>query len=171
MPAASPLTRAYVDRLLDYHYWARDRVLAAVDALTPEQYARPMGSSFASVRDTLNHVYFAEWIWYRRWQGDSPTAPPTIDLPDVARLRAAWAGHEAALRAFFGDVDDGRLSRVIEYRLLSGQPGAAPLWQMIAHVVNHASYHRGQVTTLLRQLGATPPQSMDMIAFFRERPT
>jgi uncharacterized damage-inducible protein DinB len=47
--------------------------------------------------------------------------------------------------------------------------GASPLWQMLQHVVNHATYHRGQVTTLLRQLGATPPKSQDLIAFYRER--
>jgi uncharacterized damage-inducible protein DinB len=170
MPDRAPVTSAYVHRLLDYHYWARDRVLAAAGTLTPEQYARPLGSSFPTVRDTLNHVYFAEWIWYRRWQGDSPTGPPGVDLPDATRLRAAWAGQEAALRAFFEGIGEDGLGRVIEYRLLNGQPGAAPLWQMVAHVVNHASYHRGQVTTMLRQLGATPPQSTDLIAFFRERP-
>ncbi len=51
---------------------------------------------------------------------------------------------------------------------MSGKEGASPLWQMVAHVVNHASYHRGQVTTLLRQLGAVPAQSTDMITYFRE---
>jgi hypothetical protein len=58
---------------------------------------------------------------------------------------------------------------IIEYRLLNGTPGRTGFWQMLQHVVNHASYHRGQITTLLRQLGAEPPKSMDMIAFYRER--
>jgi uncharacterized damage-inducible protein DinB len=62
------------------------------------------------------------------------------------------------------DVD-----RVIEYRLMSGQPGASPLWQMLQHLINHGSYHRGQVTTMLRQLGAAPPKSMDLITFYREQ--
>ncbi len=61
------------------------------------------------------------------------------------------------------------VSRVLEYRLLSGQAGASPFWQMLQHVVNHGSYHRGQVTTLLRQLGAPAPQGMDLVAFYRER--
>ena len=61
------------------------------------------------------------------------------------------------------------LSRVIEYRLMSGKEGASPLRQLVAHLVNHATHHRGQVTTLLRQLGAAPAKSTDMIAFFRER--
>jgi uncharacterized damage-inducible protein DinB len=58
---------------------------------------------------------------------------------------------------------------VIEYKLLSGQPGASPLWQMLQHVVNHGSYHRGQITTKLRQLGAQPAKSLDMIAFYRSQ--
>ena len=60
--------------------------------------------------------------------------------------------------------EDG-VARVFEYKLLSGQAGASPFWQMLQHVVNHASYHRGQVTTMLRQLGAAPAKPMDMIAY------
>jgi uncharacterized damage-inducible protein DinB len=163
------MTPEYLALLLDFHYWARDRLLAAVSALDSEQYARPMGSSFSSVRDTLNHLYFAEWIWYRRWQGESPTGPPSVDLPDLQTLRTRWMEHETKVRAFFRGQTQQSLARVIEYKLLSGQAGASPLWQMVAHLVNHGSYHRGQVVTLLRQLGAAPPQSTDMITFFRER--
>jgi uncharacterized damage-inducible protein DinB len=61
------------------------------------------------------------------------------------------------------------IDKVFEYKLLSGQPGSSVFWQMLQHVVNHASYHRGQVTTMLRQLGGQPGKSMDMIAFYREQ--
>jgi uncharacterized damage-inducible protein DinB len=77
---------------------------------------------------------------------------------------------EGKVRAYFEIAGESGLDRVIEYRLMSGTPGAAPLWQMVAHVVNHATYHRGQVTTLLRQLGAVPAKSTDMITYFRELP-
>ena len=56
----------------------------------------------------------------------------------------------------------------IEYRLLSGQPAANRAWHIVQHLVNHATYHRGQVTTMLRQLGAAPPEALDLIAFYRE---
>jgi len=158
----------YLQLLVEFHYWARDRVLSAVDALTEQQYTQPMGNSFASIRDTLNHIYQAEWIWYSRWNGVSPTSFPTDELPDLATLRARWSELERNVRAFLSAAGDTGLIRVIEYRLMSGKAGASPLWQMVAHVVNHATYHRGQVTTLLRQLGAAPPQSTDMITFFRE---
>ncbi len=154
--------------LLDYHYWARDRLLAAIEPLTPEQLTRDLGSSFKSIRETLVHVYAAEWAWHARWQGQSPTALLTSDaFPDVAAVRRVWTQHEAIMRAFVDDLGEDGIARVFEYTLLSGASGSSPFWQMLQHVVNHASYHRGQVTTMLRQLGAQPAQSMDMIAFYR----
>jgi uncharacterized damage-inducible protein DinB len=72
------------------------------------------------------------------------------------------------MRAYIEGLDDHDLDHAISYKLLSGQPGAAVLWHMIQHVVNHASYHRGQVTTMLRQLGAAPPKSTDLIIYYRE---
>jgi uncharacterized damage-inducible protein DinB len=154
--------------LLDYHYWARDRLLAALEPLPLEQFNRDLGSSFKSIRETVVHTYAAEWAWHSRWHGQSPTVLMTSDaFPDVAAIRHAWTDHEKKMRAFLEGLGEDGVTRVIEYKLLSGQPGSSPIWQMLQHVVNHASYHRGQVTTMLRQLGAQPPKSMDMIAYYR----
>jgi uncharacterized damage-inducible protein DinB len=156
--------------LLDYHYWARDRAMDAVEQLSAEQFTRAMGSSFASVRDTVVHVYSAECIWYSRWRGESPAAVLAPEMfPDAASIRTAWVDHEAKVRRFFDSLDRDGVERVIEYRTIAGKPMASALWQMVRHVVNHASYHRGQVTTMLRQLGAAPPKSTDLIAFYRDR--
>jgi uncharacterized damage-inducible protein DinB len=156
--------------LLDYHYWARDLVLDAAAQLTPEPFTRDLGSSFKSVRDTLAHAYSAEWAWYSRWQGTSPSAMLPFDqFPDVASLRQAWSDHEAKMRAFLDGLGETGINNVCEYKLLSGHAGSSVFWQMLQHVVNHASYHRGQVTTMLRQLGAQPGKSMDMIAYYREK--
>jgi uncharacterized damage-inducible protein DinB len=164
------MTRSELSLMLDYHYWARDRVLAAVARLSPAQYTQDLVSSFRSVRDTVVHTYAAEWIWYCRWQGESPTALiPGDRFPDVESIRHAWLELEQNVRAHLASRDEAGLSAVTEYRLLNGTPGATPFWQMLQHVVNHGSYHRGQVTTLLRQLGATPPESLDLITFYRSR--
>jgi len=154
--------------LLDYHYWARDRMLAALEGLTAEQYTRSIESSFRSIQDTVVHIYADEWAWYSRWLGRSPTSLLQSQLfPDVPAIRTAWTELEAQVRAFVHSVGEGGPSRVIDYKLLSGQAGSSPFWQMLQHVVNHASYHRGQVTTMLRQVGAAVPQPTDMIAFYR----
>jgi len=155
--------------LLDFHYWARDRMLDAADKLTPEQFTRDMGSSFKSIRDTLAHLYSAEWAWYQRWQGTSPTAAlPFEQFPDVATIRQEWSTLESNMRGFLDTRTDGDITRVIEYRMLNGTPGSSPLWQMVQHIVNHGSYHRGQLTTMYRQLGAEPAKSVDLIRYYRE---
>jgi uncharacterized damage-inducible protein DinB len=159
-----------LNTLLDYHYWARDRLLDAVEPLTPDQYNKDLGSSFKSIRETVVHIYAAEWAWYSRWTGSSPGALLTADaFPDVTSIRRVWAENERNVRAFVASVGEAGIARVISYKLLSGAAGASPFWQMLQHVVNHASYHRGQVTTMLRQLGSAPARSMDMIAFYREQ--
>jgi len=159
-----------VQLMFDYHYWARDRLLEAVEPLTPEQFTRDMGSSFGSVRNTLAHIYAAEWAWHSRWLGQSPTALLPFDMfPDLAAIRSAWIELEGKMRAFLADLGEDGINRVFDYTLFSGHTGATVFWQMAQHVVNHASYHRGQVVTMMRQVGVAPPKPMDMIAFYRLR--
>jgi uncharacterized damage-inducible protein DinB len=156
--------------LIDYNYWARDRLLDAVRPLSPDQYLQEIVSSFRSIRDTLVHVYSAEWVWHQRWLGSSPTSPVPFDaFADLAALEAAWRELEQDVRAFVRNLGDAGLDHQIEYRLLSGTPGKSQYREMIQHVVNHGSYHRGQLVTMLRQVGATPPESLDLIAFYRGR--
>jgi uncharacterized damage-inducible protein DinB len=158
-----------IRQLIDYHYWARDRLLDAVDALTPEQFSRDLGSSFRSVRETLIHLYSADWVWHSRWIGHSPTQHLSSEpFTDQAAVRRLWSEHEALVRAHTAGLDEDTVAAVLDYRLFNGTAGASPVWQMVQHVVNHASYHRGQVVTMLRQLGAAPPKSLDLITFYRE---
>jgi uncharacterized damage-inducible protein DinB len=156
--------------LVDYHYWARDRVLAAIEPLSSEQFVRDLGSSFPSVRDTLAHLHGAEWVWLERCEGLSPTAHLPLDrFADVPAVRAAWADTESRLRALVEHLDEAGTERAIAYTLFNGTAGTTTLSQLVQHLVNHASFHRGQLATMLRQLGAAPAASMDLIAFHRER--
>jgi uncharacterized damage-inducible protein DinB len=158
-------------KLIAFHYWARNRMFEALDALSPEQFTREVGGSFGSIRNTVIHTMSAEIVWLARWKGETPTAMVAPDnYSDVASVRRAWMDQEANLRAFFEIQDEAGIQKVIAYKTLAGVASESVLWQMLQHVVNHASYHRGQVTTLLRQLGATPPKSTDLIAFYRENP-
>jgi uncharacterized damage-inducible protein DinB len=156
--------------LVDYHYWARDRILEAVEQLPPDQFTRPLGNSFTSLRDTVAHLYGADWIWMSRWDGESPRAlPDTAAFPDVASIREAWRVEERRIRALLERLGDAGVQQPMIYRRGDEPPQSQPFWQMLQHLVNHGTYHRGQVTTLLRQLGAAPPKSTDLITFFRER--
>jgi uncharacterized damage-inducible protein DinB len=168
-PPGNPLDSATLRLLYEYNFWAHHRLLDSCAALTQEQFTRDLGSSFRSVRDTLAHIRGAEWVWLERWHGRSPTAlPAAADFPTLADLRAHWAELEDNLLRFVNGVSAGELARVREVRTTSGGVYANALWQMMQHVVNHGTYHRGQAAAMLRQLGATPLFT-DLIYFYRER--
>jgi uncharacterized damage-inducible protein DinB len=155
--------------LYDYNAWANHRALSGAEKLSVEQITRPMGSSFSSVRDTLAHISGAEWIWLERFQGRSPGAlPSTGQFPDLNALREHWLEQEQRLLNFVRGLTQSDLDRELEYKTLKFGVYRNPLWQSMLHVVNHGTYHRGQVTTLLRQLGAEP-LLMDLMHFYREK--
>lgn len=155
--------------LYQYNSWANHRTLESCATLTNDQFTRDLGSSFPSVRDTLAHIYGAEWIWLERWHGRIPTALPTAsDFPDMESLRKRWAEHERNLHEYISALTPSELQRVVKYKNTSGVAFEGPIWPMLQHVVNHGSYHRGQIATFLRQLG-TKCASTDLIQFHRER--
>jgi uncharacterized damage-inducible protein DinB len=165
-----PMDLQELRTLVDYHYWARDRLLDAVDGLSPDQLNEDLGNSFPSIRDTLVHLYGADRIWCDRWDGEPPRGmPDPAGFPDVLSLRRAWADQEGKIRAVLERLGERGVDQPIEYKTMTGQAQAQPFWQMLQHLVNHGSYHRGQITTMLRQLEQSPPASMDLIAFYRER--
>jgi len=155
--------------LVDYHCWARDRLFDAVERLTPAQFTQRIESSFPSVRDTLVHLCGADWIWVSRWEGQAPAGMPDASgLTDLAAIRTVSSELERRLRAVLDMLDEDGVRRTMRYRSMDGRLFEQPFYQMLQHVVNHGSYHRGQVTMMLRQLGAAPPKSMDLAAFHRE---
>lgn len=168
-PEERQMTTQDILTLYTYNAWANERVFDAVEPLASEQFLRDLGNSFPSVRDTVAHILGAEWIWLRRWLGDSPTAlPSAANHPTVASLRDRFATIERERRPFLGGLTDARLAEPLHYRDIAGKPSALVLVQSLQHVVNHGTYHRGQVITLLRQLGAKPV-STDMSRFHMER--
>ncbi len=155
--------------LYEYNAWADRRALEAASALTKEQFTKQLGSSFSSVRDTLSHIYGAEWIWLERFQGRSPLAfPDDSGFTDIAKLKASWDAFELTLLTFVRGLTQEDLDREMEYKTMKFGMYRNPLWQSMQHVVNHGTYHRGQVTTMLRQLGAQPILT-DLMHFYREQ--
>lgn len=158
-----------IRELYAYNRWANRRTLDAAATLSPDEYAAPAGGSFGTVRDTLAHMLGAEWVWLNRWLGTSPDGFPSgWDVSTLDTLRARWGEVEGKQRAFVDGLEPDDLYRMVRYRNLAGVEHANELWQLLRHVVNHATYHRGQVTTLLRTLGH-PAVSTDLILWYRDR--
>jgi uncharacterized damage-inducible protein DinB len=157
--------------LYEYNAWADRRVLQAADALTREQFTKQLGSSFPSIHATLSHIYGVEWLWLERFQGRSPSAvPDDSEFADITKLKSSWAAFEPTLLNFVRGLAQEDLDRVMEYKTMKFGVYRNPLWQSMQHLVNHGTYHRGQVTTMLRQLGAQPILT-DLMHFYREKAT
>jgi len=154
-----------ISKLFAYNRWANSRTLEPVSKLTVEEFSRTLGGSFPSVRETLAHIYAAEWIWLERWHGRSPRGLPTgQEVPTIEVLREKWGPVESACREFVDGVAEPRLAEVIRYVNVKGETWEYPLSEMMVHVVNHSSYHRGQAANMLRQLGKAP-LSTDYLVF------
>ena len=165
------MTPEEVRLLFDYNSWANQRSLEAASLVSDEHFIKPLGSSFPSVRDTLVHICGAEWVWLERCHGRSPASIPDISqVRSMAALREHWKPQAERLLIFIRGLTQDDLDRVMEYRTFNFGVYKNPMWQSLQHLANHGTYHRGQITTLLRQLG-TKPILTDLLHFYRERST
>lgn len=149
----------------EFNRWANARLLEAVNALTTEQFQKELGSSYLSIRDTLTHILAAEEVWLMRWKGISPKSLlDPVYFPDVKTLKSKWNEVEMDQWNFLSKISDESLGEAVEYQNFKGETWEYQLWQMIHQMVSHSTYHRGQVITMLRQLGATPVE-LDFLVF------
>jgi uncharacterized damage-inducible protein DinB len=159
------ISKEDIEQLYKYNRWANGAVLKTVAALSAEQFNQKLGGSFPSVRETLVHLMAAEWIWLRRWKGESPAALlAAAEFPDFETIKAKWREIEVEQSNFISQLTDNSLKAPLRYKNLKGDSFEYPLGRAMQHLVNHGTYHRGQVTNFLRQLGAQPV-STDFIVY------
>ena len=154
--------------LFEYHYWARDIILAGVGKLTPGQYLETHEYCQASVGSILVHLLSAEWIWRVRVQEQVyPTRQFSLaDLPTLAALQERWRQQETALRGYLGSLDDPDLEQKVRYQSKDGLWQENILWRVLLHVVNHATEHRGILAMYLTGYGFSPGD-LDLAYFAR----
>ena len=146
--------------LYRFNEWANSRVIDVVRTLSPDVLARDLGGSHHCIRDVLAHIISAEWIWLERWNGNSPTVVPDwVDSGDVPALLERLSGVERGRGGFFENLPEEKLREALSFRLMSGEDRALPLIDLILHVVDHSTYHRGQLASMLRQCGVAPPST------------
>jgi len=159
---------SYFSTLYDYDYWANERILRAAENVSAAQFVAATESRW-SLRKTLVHTMSAEWLWLSRWRGISPTAGLSEgDFPTVESVRTRWHAGKQDMRAFQAALNDEGLKRVVQYTDTRGQSLAFPLWQLMAHVVNHGTQHRAEAAALLTDWGYSPG-NMDLTVFLQER--
>jgi uncharacterized damage-inducible protein DinB len=157
------MTSAEARLHLRYSAWASRRLVEAVRAVPDADFEKPVGISHSSLQGTLAHILWADWLWFTRVVEPMEQPGRTRDA-----LEMVWREVQDKWVAWAERASDAELNRVVEYKsILDGQMARTPAWQIVLHVVNHATLHRGQVMGMLRQIGVAPPPT-DLMFFYRE---
>jgi uncharacterized damage-inducible protein DinB/catechol 2,3-dioxygenase-like lactoylglutathione lyase family enzyme len=147
------MNRHEIEFLYGYNRWANAKMFEAAAALPLEDLEKDLSTSFRSLHGTLLHIVGAEWLWLERWRGISPLALPK-DLPTLDALSKKLAEVQTGQQEFLAGLGAEDLEHKLTYTNLKGETWSYPLGYILQHVVNHSTYHRGQVIAQLRQLGA-----------------
>lgn len=166
MAASTVPSSTLLREQLLYMLWADRMTLKAVRDVTPEDLTRDAGVSFGSLLGTMVHILGSQRLWLSRFAGNPIERRPGLqDFPDLPAWIQGWEETAAGVEAFLAALTDEQLAAEITWEDSQLGPVSRPLWQPVAHMVNHATYHRGQIVSLLRQLGYTPPKT-DLIFYF-----
>jgi uncharacterized damage-inducible protein DinB len=162
--------------LYEYDRWANNRVFSSLATLTREQFVRNLNGSFPSVRDTALHILAGEWNWLGYWKAPSHDAGILAELhrqreilfrpeafPDLAAVWRKWLEIEREQIEFIDRLTDESLRRTYPAR-----DTHLSLAHLLQHVANHSTYHRGQISLMMRQLAAEPVAT-DFHVFLAER--
>lgn len=155
-----------------YNAWANARMYRMASQLSDEQYRRDVSAYFKSLHGTLNHLLVSDliWLWRLTGTGIAPTRLDAIFCDDLATLTEARRAQDERLASFVENLTDGQLEAAIEYRTLNGSSQQQKLREVLAHLFNHQTHHRGQAHAILTVLGVSEPESLDVLWMLRERP-
>ncbi|HYL55236.1 MAG TPA: DinB family protein [Gemmatimonadales bacterium] len=163
------MTVAEVRELFSYNAWANRRIFAALRTLSSEAYFRELKSSHGGLHGTLCHLVWAEQLWLNRWTGKpKPAVHQGKDLATLDTAVRRWEEIERERSTFLDGFPDPRLGAAVVVRPSTGGEFRHTFQEMFRHAVDHSSYHRGQIVTMLRQVGVAPPNT-GLIVFYRER--
>ncbi len=151
------MTLQEAKQLHGYMAWADNKIFDALAKITADQYMKDLASSHRSIHGTLVHLVAAQRMWVSRWLG-SPDAQylTANDVPGLAELKAAWEKTGFEIAKFFGSMTDKKLGDPITW-MMRGQTNTMTIAQTLQHLVDHSTFHRGQVVSLMRQQGIDPP--------------
>jgi len=156
----------YLKQLYDYSYWANKRYFAVAETLTGEQLHNMQGHSWGDVQAMLLHMLSSEWVWLQRWNGTSPKAQLNKDdLPTLASIKDRWNKQESDMRAFIEAQTEESLQSEITYSNTRGETFRVPLYQMLMHVANHATHHRGELAAMFALMNVPHPEE-EVIQYF-----
>lgn len=161
------MTVKEIQRLFAYNAWATNRVFEALARVPEPDYIRNLGGSFGTLQATMTHIVAVEKLWLSRLAGKPETALMTVqEAPSLESLKSVWEDTAARTARFVSRLDEAALEKTTDYVTTEGIRCANKVQEILQHVVNHSSYHRGQIASMMRQAGAVPLNT-DLINFYR----
>jgi uncharacterized damage-inducible protein DinB len=158
--------KSYLQTIYAYNYWANHRYLAAAEGLTQEQFTQLHGHSWESVQGVLVHMLSSERMWPMRWKGEGPIVfLKPADFPSPASVRELGVEVEQNMRAFLDAQTEETLQNLVTFTNPKGITYTLPLWQMMAHVPNHNTHHRGELAAMFALMGAPHPEE-ELVQYF-----
>ncbi len=153
-----------------YNAWANERVYTAAALVPPQVLSEDKGAFFGSLLGTLNHLFVTDRLWMSRLAGESPSGTKLNDVPfhEFSELRAAKQAQDQDLIAHVDGLSEERLAQPIAYATTSGAAQSQPLHEVLSHLFNHQTHHRGQAHHLIGvALGREKTPVLDLLAYQR----
>lgn len=156
----------YLTTLTQYNHWATQKTIVVLEKTSPDQWAQDLGGSFKSLADTVLHLLSAEKLTCERLQGTQQPFLANSFVGSKAEILALWATYSQKLAEIVAGFDGESPDTLLQFKTLKGADMEMERYKLITHVVNHSTYHRGQLVNYLRQLGFTGLESTDMFNFY-----
>ena len=165
------MTKTYFTEVANYNIWANNIVFSWLEKISDEQWTQHVVSSFNSIQETVLHVIGAETMWLMRLTKEP--VENQVWLPNTFKGTkdehiVLWKKSSLGLKDFVEGFDENEMQTRLDFKRLNGEPYSMPYFELLAHVFNHSTYHRGQLVTMLRQVGFTDVGSTDMLGYFRK---
>ena len=163
------MNEAIFRQLAAYNRWANARLYAAAMDLPDEAYRRSIGVFFGSLHGTLNHLLTTDRLWLRRLtgEGDHPDRLNAIIHENLVDLARARVHEDDRLEACISGYADADFDSLHVYRTLSGQPQEQRIADILLHLFNHQTHHRGHAHACCSILTGKEPPSLDLLGLQR----
>jgi uncharacterized damage-inducible protein DinB len=161
------MNKTYLLELADYNIWANDRLTDWLSQISQEQFEQHLVGSFKNIHETTLHIVAAEQIWHQRLENKVSEWLGFTFQGDRTAMLATWKRTSHDLKQYILDSSDEKLLEKFDFTTRDGTPFYMERYKALAHVFNHSTFHRGQLITLMRQVGFTGVGTTDLINFYR----
>ena len=164
--------KAHFAQFASYNKWANARLYEAAIAVDEVDYRRDVGAFFRSLHGTLNHLLVTDRIWLKRLtgEGEHPARVNAIIHDDRLQLALARADEDERIVRYVGSLDETAISTAFEYSTTAGKQFKQVRAEVLSHLFNHQTHHRGQAHTIISICTGREPPPLDLLGMQRGLP-